>query len=341
MRRFGPTVIDYLHLFRALTYRRVVNLVDTGITWLFARYFRKFRFPGGPWAASFEPTTTCNLRCPECPSGLRSFHRPTGKADMKLFGQWAEALSPTVFWLNLYFQGEPLLHPDLETALGIAHRHRFYTAISTNGHFLTEENCRMLVQQKLGRLIISLDGFDQQSYVQYRRGGDFSKVIEGIERMIQVKKTLKSTYPYLILQTLALRSNEERLSDQIRGMYRMGVDAVEVKTAQFYHPATDSSLMPCNDRWSRYRADEAGKFMVKSTLPDHCSRFWGSVVITWDGRVLPCCYDKDGNHNLGNLPEKDFLSIWHGERRKAFAKKLYTHRKGIDICRNCDQGLKL
>lgn len=298
-------------------------------------------FPTGPWAASFEPTTHCNLRCPECPSGLRSFHRPTGNADMSLFSRWAEALSPTVIWLNFYFQGEPLLHPDLEKALGIARNHRFYTAISTNGHFLTEEHCRMLVKQKLGRLIISLDGFDQQSYAQYRKGGDYSRVIESIERIVQIKKELKSPYPYLIVQTLALRSNEDELPIRIREVYRMGVDAVLVKTAQFYHPEADSSLMPRNDRWSRYREDGSGHFSVKSALPDHCSRFWGSVVITWDGRILPCCYDKDGDHTLGNLQQEDFSFVWNGERRKAFAQKLFTHRKGIDICRNCDQGLHL
>jgi len=260
---------------------------------------------------------------------------------MGLFGQWAEALSPTVIWLNLYFQGEPMLHHNLDKALEIARQHRFYTVISTNGHYLTEEHCGMLVDKRLGRLIISLDGFDQQSYAQYRKGGDYQRVVEGIERMIRIKKEMNSPYPYLIVQTLALRTTEDQLKLRIREIYRKGVDAVEIKTAQFYHPDPENNLMPRTGRWSRYKADATGNFTLKSTLPDHCSRFWGSVVITWDGRVLPCCYDKDGDHMMGNLPDQDFSSIWHGESRRTFAQRLFTHRKGIEICRNCDQGLQL
>ncbi|MEX2595289.1 MAG: radical SAM protein, partial [Salibacteraceae bacterium] len=36
---------------------------------------------GYPMSLSIEPTTACNLKCPECPSGLRNFTRPTGKLD--------------------------------------------------------------------------------------------------------------------------------------------------------------------------------------------------------------------------------------------------------------------
>ena len=36
-----------------------------------------------PMSLSVEPTTSCNLRCPECPSGLRSFTRPTGMLEVE------------------------------------------------------------------------------------------------------------------------------------------------------------------------------------------------------------------------------------------------------------------
>ena len=40
---------------------------------------------GFPVSISFEPTTSCNLRCPECPSGLRAFTRPTGMLQKDFF----------------------------------------------------------------------------------------------------------------------------------------------------------------------------------------------------------------------------------------------------------------
>ncbi len=341
MKRVVPVFNDLAHLLRALTLRRVINLLETEITWFAARYFRIIRFPSGPWAASFEPTTSCNLRCPECPSGLRAFKRPTGKADIEQFREWAKQLASTVAWLNLYFQGEPLLHHDLGKILQIARQLRFYTALSTNGHFLTEENCRTLIENKLSRLIISLDGLDQKSYEKYRRGGDLAMVLEGIERMVRIRKRMKAKYPYIVVQFLVFRSNEHQISELFAHPSLRGVDAVVLKSAQFYRLDEDQTLLPEKEKYSRYRIHKDGSYSVKSKLPNHCHRFWSSAVITWDGKVLPCCFDKDADHVLGNLQKQPFHEIWRSHKRQSFAKGLFTHRRDIDICGNCDQGLRI
>ncbi|MGG2357449.1 radical SAM protein, partial [Salmonella enterica] len=67
---------------------------------------------GYPISISFEPTTSCNLRCPECPSGLRAFTRPTGMLQKNFFEQTIDDIYKEILYLIFYFQGEPYLNPD-------------------------------------------------------------------------------------------------------------------------------------------------------------------------------------------------------------------------------------
>jgi radical SAM protein with 4Fe4S-binding SPASM domain len=341
MRRVNAVFRDRIRLIRALTPSRILNLMVNGCTWALARYVHIFWIPAGPVAVSIEPTTNCNLQCPECPSGLRSFTRPTGKTDPVLFDKWLAELSSTAIWLNLYFQGEPLLHPDLNKLLTTARHHRLYTMISTNGHFLSEDHCNMLIDCGLDRLIISVDGLDQESYQQYRRGGHLDIVMAGIDRLCKMKTDRKVHHPYLILQSLVLSSNEHQTGELLRMLEKPGVDQISLKSAQFYHLDTDDHLLPHNPLFRRYSKGTDGQYQSKNRFLNHCFRFWNSVVITWDGSVLPCCFDKDASHILGDLKTQHFREVWRGEKRKLFMKQLFSQRKSIGICQNCTEGLKV
>ena len=56
---------------------------------------------------------------------------------------------------------------------------------------------------------------------------------------------------------------------------------------------------------------------------------------------MPCCFDKDATHHLGDLKTNDFRTIWEGKGYDDFRKKLLTGRKEIDICTNCTEGCKV
>src|SRR5574337_729892 len=47
---------------------------------------------GLPISIAIEPTTSCNLRCPECPSGKREFTRPTGMLSHDFFRKTIDSL---------------------------------------------------------------------------------------------------------------------------------------------------------------------------------------------------------------------------------------------------------
>jgi len=82
-----------------------------------------------------------------------------------------DQIAPTLYYLNLCFQGEPYLHPQFMEMVSYAKSKKIHVSTSTNGHFLTPENARATLESGLDKLIISLDGTDAGSYEQYRTGG--------------------------------------------------------------------------------------------------------------------------------------------------------------------------
>jgi radical SAM protein with 4Fe4S-binding SPASM domain len=74
---------------------------------------------------------------------------------------------------------------------------------------------------------------------------------------------------------------------------------------------------------------------------NHCWRLWHSTVITWDGLVVPCCFDKDAKHQLGDLKSTSFKELWQSDAYNNFRASVLRSRSEIDICKNCTEGTKV
>jgi radical SAM protein with 4Fe4S-binding SPASM domain len=155
------------------------------------------------------------------------------------------------------------------------------------------------------------------------------------------KKKLKSRTPFIIFQFLVVKPNEHQLEDAKKLAHEMGVDAIWFKTAQVYDFESDpNELIPLNTKYSRYKKTSTGT-QFKGNLTNHCWRLWHDPVITWDGLVAPCCFDKDASHRLGDLRNQSFESIWRSESYQSFRNKILQGRKNIDICSNCSEGTRV
>jgi len=248
---------------------------------------------------------------------------------------------PELSYLIFYFQGEPFLHTGLLDMIRYAVKKRIYTATSTNAHFLNGESARQTVESGLDRLIISIDGTTQDTYQSYRVGGRLDKVIEGTKNVLDWKRKLKSSTPHVIFQFLVVKPNEHQI-DEVKSLAkRLGVDEVKLKTAQIYDFENGSELIPSIDKYSRYKENENGGYSIKNGLLDECWKMWHSCVITWDGKVVPCCFDKDAHFVMGDLNKNSFEEIWMGAKYDLFRKSLFTSRSTIEMCRNCTEGAKV
>src|SRR5882762_4001343 len=279
---------DTVNLLSKLTLRRLWNGGKVLSSYYLSKFTGKAIQWGYPVSISFEPTTSCNLRCPECPSGLRAFTRPTGMLQNDFFKDTIDQLSKDLLYLVFYFQGEPYLNPSFLDMVAYASAKGIYTATSTNAHYLNDRNAKRTVESGLDRLIISIDGTTQDVYQQYRVGGKLEKVLEGARNIVKWKKELKSKTPFIFFQFLVVKPNEHQIEDVKKLAKEVGVDQVRFKTAQIYDYETDANnLITTIDKFSRYKKQDDGTYKPTNKLANQCWKLQHANVITWDGLVVP------------------------------------------------------
>jgi radical SAM protein with 4Fe4S-binding SPASM domain len=312
-----------------------VNALQSGYSYLMSSLARRPFISGMPVSVSAELTNYCNLHCPECASGSEIIKRERGFMNIELYRKLIYELSPYLYYINLYFQGEPMMHPQFFSFTGLCGE--INTVISTNGHFLSAENSEKLAVSGLKKLIVSLDGMDQEVYSVYRRNGDFRRVVDGIKNVASAIDRHNSSLK-LEIQFLVNRYNEHQIPDA--ECFANEVHAhLKLKSMQIINSQNAEEWMPSGRKFRRYKGYD-GRYVIKGTLPDRCMRLFINPVITWDGKVIPCCFDKDAEFVMGDLNNESFMSIWKGKQYTEFRKKILTGRNKINICRNCTSGLR-
>ena len=316
---------------RYLTIRKTFNIIVRAIGRLISRITRRYTNIGMPWSYSIEPCDICNLKCKECVSGLGVIRRRRGRIKMDDYRRAVDEIAPYAMNLFLYFQGEPTLHNDFTEMVRYAHEKGIFTATSTNGHYLDEELSAKIVSSGLDKMIVSLDGYNQETYAAYRAGGDFNKVVAGIRNLAEAKRRLNSKTPIIEVQTLVTKVNENGLDATRKVAMDAGADLHYFKTMQIENAEDFEVFKTTIDRYSRYDAQNHLKHPV-----GFCRRIIDSAVITIDMDVLPCCYDKDAQLKLGNLRDNTLREIVKSDAaRKIISAIEYKRDQRPEICRNC------
>lgn len=331
------------------TIRNLLRCVTPRRTWNMLRMLASYRLSvwsgrsivwGLPYTLTIEPTNRCNLSCPECPSGNGAMTRPQGLLSLEEFKHIVDEIRHDVFYLQLFFEGEPFINNHLLDMVEYAQHHRIYTSVSTNAHYLRPEVARRVLESGLDHLIVSIDGLTQATYEEYRVGGSLQKVHEALENFDSSRREVgHACRTELTLQFLVTRSNEHQIDDlrALAGRYNANV---ALKTIQVYSIEGAATFLPHDERYSRYQRVN-GELRTKNRLHNRCVRLWERSVITWDGTVVPCCFDKDAEYPLGQLNGRSFAEIWQSDAYHDFRRRILTNRKNIDMCRNCTEGLKI
>ena len=234
--------------------------------------------------------------------------------------------------MQFYFQGEPLLNKDLPRMIAEAHQAGLYTIVSTNAQAMTAELAEKLVQAGLDRIIVSMDGLSEESYQAYRVGGSLEQCKAALRYLHNAKLKIKNYELKIELQCLRLKTNEHEWNQLRREYKALGADRLVFKTAQLYDYQNGHPLMPTNPRYSRYIQGEDGLYH-RRPLSKRCWRVWSGVVVTTDGEVLPCCYDKSHAHAYGNIKEKSLWELFAGDRARAFRQAVLQQQP--NICQEC------
>ncbi|MGM9824952.1 MAG: radical SAM/SPASM domain-containing protein [Paludibacteraceae bacterium] len=255
--------------------------------------------------------------------------------------------------VQFYFQGEPLLNPRLPEMIREAAQQGCYTIVSTNAQALDRTMAKRLVMSGLHRIIVSMDGLSQSAYEAYRQGGSVEKVKNALRYLHEEREAARrqrlitGNYPVIELQCLLLRSNEFERRLLRKAYRRLGADRLMFKTAQFYDYRYGNPLMPTSSRERRYEQRADGTYRLKRhplrrlwqrlTGVSPCYRLWAGCVLTTDGTVLPCCYDKQHTHAYGNIHAASLATIFQSKRANTFRRAAIRapFPQAPEMCQNC------
>lgn len=329
-----------INLIKYLTVGRLFNITKILLSFWFSRLIKKAIVWGMPVSYSIEPTNHCNLKCPECPSGLGALTRPLGLLKTADFKNVIDEIKRTGFYIQLFFQGEPYINKQLPEMIRYAQSCRMYVSVSTNGHFINESNVDQVLFSAPDKLIFSVDGLDEESYQNYRIGGTFKHADEGLRTLVRRKNELGFKKPFIEFQFIVMKQNEHQIQDVKKYCDEIGVNKIVFKTMQVSSYENAKRFLPVNKKYRRYIV-ENGSFKIKGEIKNHCFALWRTSVITWDGKVVPCCFDKDAFYELGMVNGRAFEDVWKSSSYNDFRTKILRKRKSVNMCTNCTEGLKI
>lgn len=327
-----------INYFAYLNFKRTLNILGVFISYFLSKIIRVPIVFGSPISLSIEPTNICNLRCPECPSGAGKLTRAKGMLTMEDFKKIIDQFYKRGLYLQLFFQGEPYLNKNLHEMIKYAQKRKIYVSISSNGLLFNENNFDNVLENAPDKLIFSVDGLDQPTYEFYRRGGEFSVVDKAIRQIARIKKEKKLKKPFIEFQFIAMKNNERQIIETFKYAKEAGADKRVIKSMQVYSYESAIENLPSNKKYHRYNLNN-GKIEIKGGVKNGCFSVWRTSVITWDGKVVPCCYDKDADNILGDIKSNLLAEIWKGGKYRKFRKIILKRKKSINICQNCAQGI--
>ena len=265
--------------------------------------------------AYLEITNICNLSCSFCPGTKRE----KGFMSPEDFGFLAGRLRPYTEYLYLHLMGEPLLHPELEEILERGGELGFKIIITTNGTLLPRRGELLLSTPAVHKVNISLQSFeanpagDLENYVSFcaafaKAAGEAGKLCVlrlwnqgGLESLNgEIESLLPGSFP--------------KPWTESRGSLRLA-DRVYLEPGERFD-------------WPDMEARDRGESCFCYGLRDQ-------VGVLWDGTVVPCCLDHQGDIPLGNLFRQELPEIMSTERARNIYSGFSQRRAVEPLCRRC------
>ena len=159
---------------RRLTLRRLLNLYLN--RWEMGELRTQLR--SLPLKLTLEPINVCNLHCPACYTGDGQTSRERKAMPPELYKRLLDELGDTLWQMEFCNWGEPLLNKHVHTMIRAAADRGIGTLLNTNLSIpFSAQRAEELVRSGLTTLGVSIDGARQETYEQYRIGGNLDTVL--------------------------------------------------------------------------------------------------------------------------------------------------------------------
>ncbi|MEW5850466.1 MAG: radical SAM protein [Myxococcota bacterium] len=278
-----------------------------------------------PYVYAIGVTNACNLRCPLCVTGLRQQQKATRNMDLALFKRIIDRIAPYAELVQLYKWGESLFHPDILEMLRYCKAHGIRTEISSNLNVRKDHVLEGLVIHGLDRLIVSMDGTDQESYARYRVGGDLSLLLENVRKLRQFKQRHGRSHPTLILQFLRNKFTGNQVELLQRQYREWGFDEllVDDMTTLF----KDRDLANARAWFEEEEIHRRGYMDVPVTMLGRtCTMLYDTMIIEQDGSIPPCCFSTDPQDDFAHWSPSGTLEELVNAPRFVTARRMFRER---------------
>jgi len=320
-----------------MIYRRTLNRLLANMS---KRLGTSFAW-GYPSALMVEPTNTCNLSCVLCPTGAGWLKHPQGRMDIIAFRHLIDEAGPYLDRIAFWNWGEPFLHPGIMDMVRYVQRWPVWVQICTNGHFFSNRAfAGEVVESGLDQVIISMDGATTKSIQQYRGPrASMDKILEGIHNLASARKAIGKTSPWIEVQFLVMRHNQDEI-EMTRAMATdAGADRFYCKTINLRPEDLESfgSLLPDAPEFSRFDVNSDGRWSIRGMPAGICPYVYNTAVVIWDGSLLPCCFDAEEAILLGNAFKDGLWRAWNSDFFRSFRYRVRHHRASIPMCAWCPE----
>jgi len=308
----------------------------------FLKSIFKNKFLGYPRVAMIETCNFCNLKCPTCTTPHDKIKRERKMMTLEQYKKIIDNIKDSVHNVLLYFSNEPLIHPQVAEMVAYAHKNNLYTMISTNATFLDEKMARSLYDANLDEILLCFDGMKKETMEPFRLGADFNTVYKNIKNFCQMKKDLGKKKPYIEMQFILTKLNQNEVGDVKKFAKDLGVDRLHIKSFALseyaYSKKEIKDLMekffPTKSEYQkkiRYKKEEDK--LSRKEQKKVCGFVDNDTVILADGRVAMCCYDINGQYIYGNVLDKKLKKLWK-EPDVVKKRKMAKNRKYL-LCKIC------
>ncbi|MBN2072579.1 MAG: radical SAM protein [Actinobacteria bacterium] len=300
------------------------HLFNTYINYIARRKICNY-FPSRIW---IETTNHCNLKCRLCPNKDIP-PEEKGHMDMGLFKDIVSALSGRPVDVYLFHRGEPLLHPRIVEMIDMLKETGAGVSIHTNATLLDGSMAEKILATGLDLISFSFDGYTKETYEKNRVNSGYETTLENILNFLKLKKQKNKKKPFTSIQVMEY--DEE---------YKMNDFSLQKKefAGKFLESPPDRFIIRKPHNWSGSIdiAADGGQKPVKKYLP--CTFLWYSMVILYNGDIMPCPQDFSGRLTVGNFYDGPLIDIFNNESMIRLREKISNRDiDGLLPCSNCDR----
>ena len=253
----------------------------------------------------FESSTACNARCTFCPR--YDMTRQGGQMSDELFHKIIKDGKELMADQYLPFlNGEPFVFPRIWEWLDYMRDNNCRTYLFTNAEFMDVD--RLIKYPNIRYVCCSVNGATQETHETVMRGPHFDKVKANIEDLIQ-------RAPFRVYVSMVVVEENQHEVELFKKQWGKRAIFGEFKN------------------WGGARHDKLEKTGVRKP----CISLFQGLTILWDGKVVPCCLDYDGQLILGDANKQTLKEIWKN------SKWLRDRHEKLDFdflpCRDCNQNI--